>query len=116
MLKRYIFWEYARGSWQYDVIVGVILAFLFLTPRDWFRDQPRIPQASDISSLPSERGTHQYFVDREALAGVPDDQHVATLTRLLQVRAGNPRLILTHIEPVMDSEGELHGYIVSTRP
>ena len=116
MLKRYIFWEYARGSWQCDVIVGVILAFLFLTPRDWFRDQPRIPQASDISSLPSERGTHQYFVDREALAGVPDDQQVATLTRLLQVRAGNPRLTLTRMEPVVDSEGELHGYIVSTRP
>src|ERR1039458_7498802 len=57
-MKKYIFWEYARGSWQYDVIVGVIVAFLFLTPRDWFRDQPRIPQASDISSLPSERGTH----------------------------------------------------------
>jgi hypothetical protein len=116
MLKRYIFWEYARGSWQYDVIVGVIVAFLFLTPRDWFRDQPRIPQANDISALPSEHGTHQYFVDREALAGVPDDQHVATLTRLLQVRAGNPRLTLMRMEPVVDSEGELHGYIVSTRP
>jgi len=116
MLKRFIFWEYTRGSWQYDVIVGVILAFLFLTPRDWFRDQPRIPQASDISSLPSEHGTHQYFVDREALAGVADDQHVATLTRLLQVRAGNPRLTVTRMEPVVDSEGELHGYIVSTRP
>ena len=115
-MKKYIFWEYARGIWQYDVIVAVILAFLFLTPRDWFRDQPRIPQASDISALPSERGTHQYFVDREALAGVPDDQHWATLTRLLQVRAGNPRLTLTHKEPVVDSEGELHGYIVSTRP
>src|ERR1039458_32360 len=75
-MKKYIFWEYARGSWQYDVIVGVIVAFLFLTPRDWFRDQPRIPQASDISSLPSERGTHQYFVDREALAGVADDGDV----------------------------------------
>ena len=48
-MKKYIFWEYARGSWQYDVIVGVIVAFLFLMPRDWFRDQPRIPQASDIS-------------------------------------------------------------------
>jgi hypothetical protein len=115
-MKKYIFWEYARGSWQYDVIVGVIVAFLFLMPRDWFRDQPRIPQASDISSLPSERGTHQYFVDREALAGVADDQHVATLTRLLQVRAANPRLTVTRTQPVVDSEGELHGYIVSTRP
>ena len=115
-MKRFIFWEYARGSWQYDVIVGVILAFIFLTPREWFRDQPRIPQASDISSLPSERGTHQYFVDREALSGIPDDQHVATLQRLLQERAANPKLTVTRVEPVMDSEGELHGFIVSTKP
>jgi hypothetical protein len=116
MLKRYIFWEYARGSWQYDVIVGLVLAFLFLTPREFFRDRPRIPQASDISALPSEPGTHQYFVDREVLASVPDDQQVTTLTRLLRVGAANSNLTVTRLKPVLDSEGELHGYIVSTRP
>jgi hypothetical protein len=116
MLKRFIFWEYARGSWQYDVIVGVILAFLFLTPRVWFRDQPRIPQASDITALPSEPGTHHYFVDRELLAAVPDDQQMPTLQRLLRAGVGNKNLTLTRLEPVMDSEGELHGYIASTRP
>jgi hypothetical protein len=41
---------------------------------------------------------------------------VTTLTRLLRVRAGNANLTLTRMEPVVDSEGELHGYIVSTRP
>ena len=41
--KRFILWDYARASWQYDVMVGIILAFIFLTPRDWFRDQPRVP-------------------------------------------------------------------------
>ena len=42
-LKRFILWDYPRASWQYDVMVGVILAFIFLTPRSWFRDQPRTP-------------------------------------------------------------------------
>ena len=28
MLKRFILWDYPRASWQYDVMVGVILAFL----------------------------------------------------------------------------------------
>src|ERR1035438_1611358 len=37
MLKRFILWEYPRASWQYDVIVAIILAFVFLTPRDWER-------------------------------------------------------------------------------
>ena len=31
-----IFWRYSRGSWQYDILCGVILAFIFLTPADVF--------------------------------------------------------------------------------
>ena len=26
MLKRFILWDFPRGSWQYDVMVGIILA------------------------------------------------------------------------------------------
>ena len=116
MLKRFILWDYSRGSWQYDVMVGVILAFLFLTPRDWFRDQPRIPQASDITILLSEHGSFQYLVNPESLAQVPEDQQLNTLNQLLQARTGNRRLMVTHIEPVLDSEGALQCYIVSARP
>ena len=112
MLKRFIWWEYSRGSWQYDVMVGIILAFIFLTPRDWFRDQPRIPQAREITAL----GGSQYLVNREALAEVPEDQRAAVVKRLLQTGAGDRRLTVTRIEPVLNSEGELQGYIVYTRP
>ncbi|HTU35027.1 MAG TPA: hypothetical protein VMF66_14595 [Candidatus Acidoferrum sp.] len=37
---RTIFWSYERGSWPYDVMVLAILAFVLLTPRGWFHDQP----------------------------------------------------------------------------
>jgi hypothetical protein len=93
MLKRLIFWEYPRGSWQYDVIVGVILAFLFLTPRGWFRDQPRIPHVSVISIAHGE-----FMVDPE-----------------VRTRAGNAHLTVTSVEPFMDSDGELRFYIAFTR-
>jgi hypothetical protein len=112
MLKRFIWWDYSRGSWQYDVIVAIILAFIFLTPRDWFRDQPRIPQAREITALAG----HQYLVNPEALAQVPEDHRVDALTKLLQAGAGDRRLVVTRIEPVLDSEGGLQGYIVYTRP
>src|ERR1700756_609584 len=46
-LSRTIFWSYERGSWQYDIICVVILAFIFLTPRSWFRDRPTL-QLSDL--------------------------------------------------------------------
>ena len=31
-LSKVFFWTYPRGSWQYDLICLVILAFVFLTP------------------------------------------------------------------------------------
>ena len=35
-VARVIFWRYQRGSWQYDVLCGLILAFIFLTPNTVF--------------------------------------------------------------------------------
>ena len=70
MLKRFILWDYARASWQYDLMVGIILAFVFLTPRGWFRDQPRTPIASSIAPIPAEKGGSVFFVNAELLAGV----------------------------------------------
>jgi hypothetical protein len=116
MLKRFILWDYARGSWQYDVMVGIILAFIFLTPREWFRDQPRIPTASSIAMLPSENGSSVFFVNSELLAGVPENSRVAKLTQLLKVRTSNRNLLVTRVEPVLDSEGELQGYMAFARP
>jgi hypothetical protein len=116
MLKRFILWDYKRGSWQYDVMVGIILAFIFLTPHAWFRDQPRIPQASSITVLPSEPASQQFIVEPELLAHIAENQRTARLTEMLQVRTGNKRLAIARIEPVLDSEGELLAYIAFARP
>ena len=110
MLKRLIFWEYPRGSWQYDVIVGVILAFIFLTPRGWFRDQPRIPHVSVISIAHGE-----FMVDPEFWTGTPEEQRMVKLTQEVRTRAGNAHLTVTSVEPFMDSDGELRFYIAFTR-
>ncbi len=32
-IKSYIFWTYPRGSFHYDILVTLILAFMFVTPR-----------------------------------------------------------------------------------
>ena len=32
------FWTYERATWQYDVMVVAILAFVWLTPPDWLGD------------------------------------------------------------------------------
>src|SRR5580704_16784177 len=42
VLKSYFYWTYTRGSFHYDVMVSLILAFIFITPWLWdYGDKPR---------------------------------------------------------------------------
>jgi hypothetical protein len=42
VLKSYFYWTYTRGSFHYDVMVTLILAFIFITPWLWdYGDKPR---------------------------------------------------------------------------
>lgn len=113
MLKRFILWDYRRGSWQYDVMVGIILAFVFLTPRDWFRDNPK---PISIAMLSSENGSSAFLVNAQILAKIPENRRVAELTEHLRTRMNNRRIRVERMEPILDSEGELTDYIVHTRP
>jgi hypothetical protein len=38
LLWRAFFWTYDRASWQYDLMVFGILAFVWLTPPRWVKD------------------------------------------------------------------------------
>jgi hypothetical protein len=41
VLKSYFYWTYPRGSMNYDVMVTLILLFIFITPHLWnYGDQP----------------------------------------------------------------------------
>lgn len=41
LLKSYFYWTYPRGSVHYDVMVTLILLFIFVTPHLWdFGDKP----------------------------------------------------------------------------
>jgi len=109
-LKRVILWDYPRASWQYDVIVAIIVLFIFATPRAWFRDQPRTPQSSAISLLPGS-----YWLEPELLGDTPDDQRMAKASSILQSKY-NKRQTVTQLQPIFNSEQELQGFIVFTRP
>ena len=40
-LKSYFYWTYPRGNVHYDVMVTLILLFIFVTPQLWdFGDKP----------------------------------------------------------------------------
>jgi hypothetical protein len=116
MLRRLILWDFPRGSRSYDLVVALILAFIFFTPRDWFRDQPRLPKASSIAILPAEHGSMTFFVDAGVPAHIPEDQRIPRLTEILRSQTGNRKLTVLRVEPILGAEGDLHGYMAFARP
>lgn len=106
-----IFWQYRRGGWQYDIIVSLILLFIFGTPRAWFRDQPRISNPQQIVMLPSDTGHPVFWIDPELVADATPEQLESRIHGLLQKRTGRPLSVLK-VEPAKDDEGSLKGYFV----
>ncbi|HEY3827413.1 MAG TPA: hypothetical protein VGL82_22830 [Bryobacteraceae bacterium] len=113
-LKRFILWDYQRAVWQYDVVCIIIFCFVVFTPRQWFRDQPRISRTTQITSLPSH-GESVFWVDTELVASFPENQRLDQLGKVLTTRTGKKQR-LTRIEPVLDSEQELKGYMAFAQP
>jgi len=48
---RGLFWTYDRGSWQYDVMVILILAFIWLTSPAWLGDPMAMQSGGLIQSI-----------------------------------------------------------------
>jgi hypothetical protein len=111
-IKRFILWEYPRASWQYDIIVAFILAFIFLTPREFFRDQPK---ASNIVRLPAEHGAQVFWLEPELLSAVPETQRGSSVERMLQSRFGRRHSVI-RVEPIHGDEGETKGFMAFAKP
>ncbi len=114
-VKRFILWDYPRASWQFDVMVGIILLFVLFTPREWFRDQPRIPHSSPIAQLPVAHGANIFWVEPELVAAIPESQRLSRLGAILKDRTGKQQII-TRLEPIFDSEKEIKGYMAIAKP
>ena len=107
-LRRLIFWDFQRTSWQWDIIVTLILAFIFLTPRDLFRDQPR---AASIQML--QQG---FLIEPKLLSNVEKTDLPAKAADLVNQRF-KTHTTITHVEPVFDeAEHEITGYMAYTKP
>lgn len=106
-LRKLIFWEFKRGSIQYDVVVALILAFIFLTPRAVFRDQPR---ASSVVMLPGEAGAAHFWIEPDLLAGLTEDSRFTRANQLLRSRTGKQHRV-TRLEPIYDAEQEIRGFM-----
>jgi hypothetical protein len=105
---RLIFWDFPRASWPDDLVVAAILAFIFLTPREIFKDQPK---AASIVILPANQG---YLLEPGLLENIPAGQRAEAATSLVQKRFKTPAVV-HHVEAVFD-EDALTGYMAFTTP
>lgn len=124
ILSKTFFWSYERGTWQYDIAVVLILIFVLLTPRGWFRDQPQVgePVAAEQIQLVlfSDNGHRQeYRVDARVLAPpeqtptLQNELHQALQRGLTDLRNG--RFSITRIEAVRNDQGTVIAYQVEIR-
>lgn len=111
--RRLIFWDFPRASWQYDIVVGLILIFIFATPREWFHDQPR---ASGVILLSSLHGANSVFIAPGLLRDVPEQLRAQRSEALIHKRTGK-KWHVARVEPIRDeAEGEIRGFIAYTTP
>jgi len=107
-----VLWDFPRMSWQYDVICALILAFIFLTPRDLFRDQPR---AANVVMLPAEQGTGLFWIAPQLLDGVPAAEQSQKAAGMVNSRFKTHKSV-TRVEPLKDAEDDVTGYMAYTQP
>ncbi len=109
--RRLVFWDFPRASWQYDVVVGIILIFIFATPRDWFRDQPK---PSSIILMASQPGINRVFIATDLLENVPESERSSRAQLLIRQRTGKAWHV-TRVEPIRDEAAqEVKGFIAYT--
>jgi hypothetical protein len=112
-IESYILWTHNRGSFHYDVMVTVILLFIFLTPRAWFRDKPvehRPHQTEVIVQPDGNSGGFIYEVDASAVTGTSDEAIHNDLLRVIEPIAGEVEI--AKYDTVRDSRGHITSYRV----
>ena len=120
-LRSYFWWTYERGSFHYDVMVTLILLFLFLGPRFIdFKDRPVETVALHSSEVlvkeagstdDSSRFIYQIRADdiQRATHGATSDADLRdAILRIVEPIAGE--VTLERYEPVRDAQGHIIAY------
>ncbi len=121
LLRSYFFWTYERGSLHYDVMVTLILLFLFIGPRFInFKDRP----VADIPPQPRQvlvrHGGYSggaehliYTVRSSELHGATGAALQDAAMEIIQPISGP--VTFERITPVQDTTGHTVAYDVTVR-
>lgn len=120
IFSNYIWWTYERGSFHYDVMVSLILIFLFVSPHYIdFKDRPVETVAlysTDVLVKPAGQfdGSSQFIYQiRADIPGGPqvsqtDPERHDAILRVVEPISG--AVTIQRVEPVLDSHGKIVAY------
>jgi len=112
-IRGYILWSYERGTLHYDIMVTLILLFVFLAPRFInFKDKPveRNAYSTGVMVIPVSGGGFVYLIPASAVKSANDADIRDQLERIIEPIAG--AVSITKYETVNDKSGHRQSYKV----
>ena len=111
-IRGYILWSYERGSLHYDIMVTLILLFVFISPHVInFKDKPveHVPHLTGVVVVPGAKGELIYQIQASAVNAEGGDVR-GQLERIIEPISG--AVSITNVETVSDAKGQLQSYKV----
>jgi hypothetical protein len=112
-IRGYILWSYERGSLHYDVMVTLILLFVFVSPY-WinFKDKPidRLSHQTGVVIQPDGRGGLVYQIEASALSAKNESDLKEQMLGIIEPITG--AAFISKYEPVRDGSGRVQSYKV----
>jgi len=112
-IRGYILWSYERGTLHYDVMVTLILLFVFLSPY-WinFNDKPveRTPHPTGLVVTPDSKGGFIYQIEASAVTGKDANEIRDQLQKIIEPISG--AVSITKYDAITDRKGRVQSYKV----
>jgi hypothetical protein len=112
-IRGYVLWQYERGTLHYDIMVTLILIFIFVSPRVInFNDKPIPwnPHPSDVIVTPAAQGQLLYQIEASAVVAGDDASVRQQLLRIIEPISGGVSIL--SYEAVSDGKGRVQSYKV----
>ena len=102
-LKKIFFWNYARNTWQWDVLCVLILVFIFLTPKSLFpvgeRPDAKLHQRTLLLTPES----------------ITNEQDRVQIRQRVKALTGESNVEVLAVRKVVGSQGQTLGFEVDIR-
>jgi hypothetical protein len=112
-IRSYILWQHERGTLHYDIMVTLILIFIFFSPRVInFNDKPisRNPHPTEVVVTSDVEGHLQYQIEANAVTPGDDKSLRDQLLHIIEPISGAVSIV--SYEVVSDHKGKVQAYRV----